>query len=120
EVLAHGEQPVQRELLRHVADPLLRRGAGMGEIVPDHLRRACRRLQQAAEHLEGGRLAGAVRTEHAEYLSLADVERDPIRRREAAEALREVTARHGDVAIELDALDPVCERRAAARSAAEK
>src|SRR5690606_9577211 len=58
--------------------------------------------------------------EQPEDLALPDVERHSIRRGEGAEALREVAARYGDIEIELDVRDAFCERRVAARSAAEK
>src|SRR5690606_38764137 len=120
EVLAYRQEPVQRELLRHVADSLLRGGAGVSEIVANDPRGAGARLQQSAEHLERRRLARAVRPEQTENLALAHVERHAIGGRELAEALREVLARHGDLVFELDALDALRERGSAARPSAEQ
>src|SRR5690606_21171503 len=48
-----------------------------------------RRPQEAAQHLEGGRLAGPVRAEQPEDLPARDGEADVVARREVADALGE-------------------------------
>ena len=87
EVLPHAQVAVERELLGHVAQPRRapRTRRGTGRSPPPG--RARRRPQQAAHHLERGRLAGAVGPEQAEDLAAADAERDPIGRGEVAELL---------------------------------
>ena len=44
----------------------------------------------ALDHLEGGRLAGAVRAEDAEHLALGDLEADAVDGRELAVSLAQV------------------------------
>src|SRR4029077_6230277 len=53
-------------------------------------RGAARRLQQAAQHADGGVLAGPVSPKKAKHLALGDVERQPVDGHEIAEALREI------------------------------
>ena len=75
-----------------VAD-LAPNGAGVADdIVPEHASRSGAWDQQCHEHLDRGRLAGAVRPEQAEELALAHLEVDPAdgldRLRAAAEEAR--------------------------------
>ncbi len=78
EVLAHAEIAVERELLRHVAEPAARGRWRAVEVEAVDARRAGGRPQQPAHHLEGGRFAGAVRAEQAEDLAALDRERDVV------------------------------------------
>src|SRR5690606_10260412 len=55
-----------------------------------------------------------------EDLALPDIERHAVDRREAPEALRQAAARDRDPGAELDRLDALGERRAAARPAAQE
>ena len=70
DVLIDGEQLVQREPLRHVADALL---DAFGIAASRRCRRPVavprRRAQQPAQHADGGGLAGAVAAEEAEDLA---------------------------------------------------
>src|SRR5262249_60222682 len=75
EVLLHGEVRVEREGLRHVARLALDLLALLLDVVTRHRGVAPRRRQQAAEHLDGRRLARAVGAEQAEYLSALDLQR---------------------------------------------
>src|SRR5690606_6784710 len=65
QVLRYAQIAVERELLRHIAEPI----AGLPAIAPQietgHATLAECRLQEAAEHLEGRGLAGAVGPEQA-------------------------------------------------------
>ena len=58
------------------------RVAILGDVRPDP-HRARRRVQQAGQHLERGRLPGAVRAEEADALALADLERQLLDRLDA-------------------------------------
>ena len=89
QVLAHGEIAVERELLRHVAKPRPAGGRGLVEVEPVDARGALAGAEQAAHHLEGGGLAGAVRPQEAEDLAPRDGEGNAVRGREAAEAAGE-------------------------------
>jgi hypothetical protein len=51
---------------------------------------ALRRTVEARDHVEHGRLAGAVGADQREDLPIADLEAEPAQRREAAEADREI------------------------------
>src|SRR3546814_5100064 len=86
-------QPVQREFLRHVAQLPLGRTGRVAQVQPDHMGLAPGRLEQAAQHLEGGGFAGAIGTEQAEDLALAYLEAHAVGGGEVAEALGEVTDR---------------------------
>ncbi len=55
-----------------------------------HLRAARGRLEQAAEHANGGGLARAVRSEKAEDFALSDFEIDPVDGHKIAEPLDQV------------------------------
>ena len=71
EVLVDREVFVQRELLRHVADAALQRLGVARDLVAEHVDLAGGRVQQAAEHADRRRLAGAVRPEEAVDLAPA-------------------------------------------------
>src|SRR3546814_6713019 len=61
-----GQQTVERELLRHIAKLAFGRAGSPAQVQPHHMRLAAGGFEQAAQHLEGGRFAGAVRPEQAE------------------------------------------------------
>src|SRR6185436_20942474 len=74
EVLPHGQVVVEGEPLGHVADALadvLRAEVAALARQPDL---AAAGIEQAAQHLDGGRLAGAVRAEQAVDLAVPDLE----------------------------------------------
>jgi hypothetical protein len=87
EVLADAQIAIEREFLRHVADPAPRRRSGAVEVEAFDEGGAGRRPHQAAHHLEGGGLAGAVGTEQAEHLAAPHGKRNVGDGGEAAEAL---------------------------------
>ncbi len=90
DVLVDGQQLVEREALRHVADsPLHAFGIGRHVDAADR-GGARRRPQEAAQHPDGGGLAGAVAAQEAEDLAATDVERQPVDGEERAESSREV------------------------------
>ena len=68
QVLAHGEVLEQRELLGHVADPQAQCFGLFGYAQAQHLDLAVAGRQQAAQHADGGRFAGAVRAEETVYV----------------------------------------------------
>ena len=90
QVLDHGELAIERELLRHVADALPGRGAGVAQIDAGDAQRAAAGRQQTAEHAERGRLAGPVGPEQAEDLAAVDLEADMIDGGERAELPDEI------------------------------
>src|SRR6185503_2292945 len=89
DVLIDGEPFVQREALRHVADALLDAFRVAADVDAADGRGAARRRQQAAQHPNRRRLAGAVRAKEAENLALGDVEREVIDGEEVAELARQ-------------------------------
>ena len=78
EVLADRELPIEGEFLRDIADPLAGGSPRAGEVDAGDAQRSAGRGEQAAEHAEGGRLAGAVRPEETEDLAAGDVEADVV------------------------------------------
>ena len=80
QVFDHLEIVVERELLRHVADVLAHGFRFTANIVSGNLCAAGGGLQQAAEHANGGGLAGAVRPEEAKDLAFSDFKIDVGRR----------------------------------------
>src|SRR3546814_6960275 len=73
QVLPHEQQTVERELLRHIAKLAFGRAGRPAQVQPHHMRLAAGGFEQAAQHLEGGRFAGAVRPEQAEDFAFADL-----------------------------------------------
>src|SRR5690606_40574830 len=110
----------ERKLLRHVAEPALGCAGGAAQIMAHHMRFASSWFQQAAQHLEGGGLAGAVRAEQAEDFALLHLEADVVGGGELAEALGEVSARHGNVGTQLNRRQTLGQRRSAAGAATEQ
>jgi hypothetical protein len=90
DVLVHRQALVEREALRHVADAALDAFRVAPDVDAAHERGAGGRLQQAAQHPDGGRLAGAVAAQKAEDLSRLHVERHMVDGHEIAEAPRQV------------------------------
>ena len=78
QVLPHRQVVVERELLRHVADFSFYALAAVGEIQAAHRRGTRGGQQQAAEHPDGGGLAGAVGPEKTEDLPPLNAERDVV------------------------------------------
>src|SRR6185436_14763411 len=90
DVLIDGELLVEREALRHVADaPLHAFGIG-ADVDAAHRGGARRGPEQAAEHPDGGGLAGAVAPEKSEHLAGLHVERHVVHGDEVAEPACEV------------------------------
>ena len=87
QVLADAQVAVERELLRHVAEPGAGGAGGAIEVEAGDAGPAGGRPQEAAHHLERGRFAGAVGAEQAEDLAAADAEGDVVGRGEVAELL---------------------------------
>ena len=99
EVLVDREVVVERELLGHVAELLADvLGAQLTDLARQaHLARA--RFQQAAEHLDGGRLARAVGAEQAVDLAVTDLQVDALDRLEVAEGLTQDARADGDLVV---------------------
>ena len=81
EILPHAQIAVERKLLGHVAQPPPGGPAGPIQVEAGHPGAAGGRAQQAAHHLERGRLARAVGAEQAEDLAAPDAKRNIRRRR---------------------------------------
>ncbi len=90
DVLFHREVAVEGEQLRHVADALLDLLGVGADVEPGHASVAGARREQAGEHLDGGRLAGAVGAEEAEDLALGDLEAHMVDGDEIAERAGEI------------------------------
>ena len=90
QVLPHRQFGIEREALRHVADPRARRGGCVQQVQAGDLGAAAGGRQQAAQHAEGGGLAGAVRPQQAEDFAALHGEADVVDRDESAEAAHQV------------------------------
>ena len=90
EVLLDGQVLVERELLGHVADPVLDGPALGAEVVAEHLALALVEGEQAAHHADRRGLARAVRAEEADDLAAVDGHRHVVDDGAAAEALGQV------------------------------
>src|SRR6266508_4660142 len=99
QVLDDGEVVVQGELLGHVADPLPHALRAKPAAFAGQLDVPGGRLEEAAEHLDGRGLAGAVGAEETIDLTVAHLEIDARDGREAAEDLAEAARADGDGAV---------------------
>ncbi len=88
-VLLHGEAAEHRVLLRQVGDPQARAAVDrqVGELVAVEVDRARVHRHQAHDHVEAGRLAGAVGAEQADHLAARDLERHVLHHRAGLVAL---------------------------------
>ena len=89
EILVDRQVFVERELLRHVADPLAQGGRFPGHLEAQDERIACARREQSAEHPDRRRLARTVRPEESVDLGAGDLERQSIDGGIRAEAARQ-------------------------------
>jgi hypothetical protein len=80
QVLAAGEQRVERRLLQRGADHAADLRSLAGDVVAADARAAARRRQQRGEHVHRRRLARAVRPEEAVDLARLDPQVDPVDR----------------------------------------
>ena len=90
DVLVHAQIRVQAKRLRQVAD----RGTHFAGGFAEHLHDAGGRLHDPGEDLEGGGLAGAIGTDEAENLALADFHIDPPDRFDGTVVLAQVARAH--------------------------
>ena len=90
EVLLRGQAVVERWILEDDADRAAHALRGGHHVEAAEARRAARRREQRAEHLDRGRLAGAVRPEKPEDLAFRDDEADGAHGLHLVEALRKV------------------------------
>jgi hypothetical protein len=97
QVLAAGQQRVERGLLEGGADRLAHVRAVADDVVAGHARRARRGRQQRREHQHGRGLARAVGTQEAVDLAGLDAEVDAVHRADPALEL-------ADEAVDLDAV----------------
>src|SRR5690606_3060890 len=88
-VLRDAQVAVQRELLRHVTDAQAHRLRIARHVQAEHFHLALAGREQAAEHADGGGLAGTVRAEEAVDLRTRHIEIDAIDGNEMAEASRQ-------------------------------
>jgi hypothetical protein len=95
EVLRDAEPPVHERLGRGEADASERGLRPVVRIEPEEAHRARRRADDAQEHVQRRRLACAVRSEEAEHLTRADVERRAVDGDVLPEALREIAHHDG-------------------------
>ena len=99
QVLDHSEIEVERELLAHVAEPVLPALGVLRDVDAAEARDAAGgRRQQPREHADRRRLAGAVRAEEAEDAAARDVEADLVHGGEVAEPAGDVAHRDDGVA----------------------
>jgi hypothetical protein len=89
EILPAGERLEDGAGLRHVADDLLHLDGLTDDVEAEDLRRARRRRQHARQHLDGGRLPGAVGSEESDELPGRDLEIETADRLDLAVSFRE-------------------------------
>ena len=89
QVLATREVAVEADRVGEVPDTALDFERTASRIEPDHPRLAFRRLGEAEEHQDGGRLAGAVLAEEPEDLARRDLEVEVVDGDQVAVHLRE-------------------------------
>src|SRR5262247_1503260 len=86
EILPNGELAVERKRLRHVADVAPRLHVVGAHRLSEQFRRAFGYRQEPRQHLHGGCLAAAVRTEEAKDLAARDAKADMVDGDEIAKA----------------------------------
>lgn len=120
EVLRDRQIAIKREFLRHVAELVAGFGGIAAKIETGDATFAAGWFQQAAEHLEGGGFASAVRAEQAEDLAAANIKADIVGSGEIAEAFGEAPSlNHRSVTLGLERLLRLGEPGAAAGAAAQ-
>jgi hypothetical protein len=97
-----GEVAVERRILEHQSDVASHVVALGDHVVAGDPRLAARRLGQRAQHVDRGRLAGAVGAQEAEHLTRRHLEVHPAHRPDLAKRLDEVAdgdrGWHGSIA----------------------
>ena len=88
------------------ANALAQRETVLARVQPQHAQAARVRLAQTLDALDGGGLAGAVRTQHTEDLAAADVERNPVHRAHAGVLLYQALNLNDPVLIGFHLLTP--------------
>src|SRR5580658_6349979 len=100
EVLSDGKLGIERERLRHVADPIARTQIARREGFTKQERLAVSRRQEAREHLHRRRLAAPVRAEKAEDFAAFDGETHAVNRSEVADTASEIVGGDDGRAVE--------------------
>jgi len=90
QVLPHRQFGIEREALRHVADPRARSGGCVQHVHAGDPGAAAGRGQQTAQHAEDGGLAGTVRPQQPEDFPPLHGEADMVHGDERAEATHQV------------------------------
>ncbi len=98
DVLVDREVVVERELLRHVADARLHAVGVLHDVDAVDGGRSLARREQATEHPDRRRLAGAVRAEESEDAPSRHLEVEVIDGDEVAEPTHEAAALDGEIA----------------------
>ena len=80
EVLEDRELALQREHLRHVAEPRLQRRHVAAQVDAEHARLLRLDVEEAGEAAEQRRLPGSVRADDADHLAAREIEIDPVER----------------------------------------
>ncbi len=117
EVLGDRHVLVERELLRHVAH--LPADLRRAQVLPrtGELGHTTGRIQQPAEHLDRGRLAGAVGPEQPVHLTVFHLQRQVVNRAEGAERPRDVFRADRHLAAGARAVAPARKHRVLDRAA---
>src|SRR5262249_9788137 len=97
EILADRQVVLERELLRHVADPLAYLFGAEVATLASQLHLAAGGIEEPAQHLDGGCLAGAVRAEESVDLAVADLEAHIVHGHEGPELPGQAAGADGDV-----------------------
>ena len=100
EVFGDRQVVVERKLLRHVADLLPYLRGTKAAALAGQLHAAAGGREQAAEHLDGGGLARAIRAQQAVDLAVPHLGGDVLHSRKRAEMFGEIGSADGNLAAE--------------------
>ena len=93
--LAHREERVEHQLLRHHAEHAARAAVVGPHVGAHHARRSGIGARETGDHVDEGGLAGAVRAQQAEELAFLDLEAHAGQRTQRAVALLDVPDFYG-------------------------
>ncbi len=90
QVLHHRQVAVERELLRHVADALFDLFRLLDRVEPGHMRAARSGVHNRAQHADGRRLTGPVRSQQPKNLAALDAQVELVHSGEVLELLCQI------------------------------
>src|SRR5208283_2221048 len=101
EIFLNGQIVVEGKFLGHVTDLLADAHGAKGFRFAGKLHTAVRRLEEAAEHFDGGAFAGTVGAEESVNFAVVDLQADVVDGSERAELLGEAASADANLAAEI-------------------